>query len=74
MRETRQSGSEGGARFNPSLLPLSRPPLPGRRVVVFASLNNKAGKCRNARLDKENPHLYLPTMHRDNLQTCSHRS
>src|SRR3954471_24159538 len=24
MRETRQSGSEGGARFNPSSLPLSR--------------------------------------------------
>jgi len=31
MRETRPSGSEGGVKFNPSSLPLSRPQNPRRK-------------------------------------------
>lgn len=33
MRETRPSGSEGGARFNSSSLPLSKPAEEGWRIV-----------------------------------------
>ena len=34
MRETRQSGSEGGARFKPSSLPLSLPSMGWRGEVA----------------------------------------
>jgi len=37
MRETRQSGSEGGARFNPLSLPLSIK-LPLRGVPISGNL------------------------------------
>ena len=44
MREIRPSGSEGGARFNPSLLPLSKhratfrsAPVPGAATFVLPS-------------------------------------
>ena len=37
MREIRQSGSEGGARFNPVSLPLF---TPGPKPIVFRSIPN----------------------------------
>ena len=44
MRETRQSGSEGGAGFNPLSLPLSG----GRRFVRHSMLVCWGGRQKNA--------------------------
>ena len=48
MREIRQSGSEGGARFNPSFLPLSPVRLlpPPRSLTVFWSARGRAQRRR----------------------------
>ena len=56
MRETRQSGSEGGARFKPSSLPLSLPRLEWERGKGGA---NRLGERRAADVlveDLEVPH------------------
>ena len=42
MREIRQSGSEGGARFNPLSLPLSRE-VRGYALVLVFTLTGVAG-------------------------------
>ena len=51
MRETRQSGSEGGARFYPSSLPLSDTSLPFVGRVPHAARLPSNQQLRDARLD-----------------------
>ena len=58
MRETRPSGSEGGARFNPLSLPLSalevnRPPARGRQA---AGRRNRRRARDSAKRRREIPH------------------
>ena len=53
MRETRQSGSEGGARFKPSSLPLS-----GNRPGAFARVEFHTGELLGVFLDPTTTFLF----------------